>query len=313
MQDQQNTGLGTMLIVGSAVAYSLSGYFTRSITLDVWTILFWRGLFGGLFIAAYIAWRHRREGWQAVRAIGRAGLWVTLLSTIATICFIGALRLAPVADVMTIHAAIPFMTALIALVVSGEREDRATWGASLVALAGVVIIVDPGASSSHLLGYAAALAMALAYAAMMVIIRQNRQVSMLPAAALSAFLCAAIALPFARPLDVPLGDMPDLVLFGTAQFGLGLLLMTVVTRLISATRSALIGSMENPLAPLWVWLAFGERPSPATFIGGGLVMGAVLFDVLAKSRHRASPPHAAMSAAAAHATLPPSTSPLQNR
>lgn len=293
MRDEQNTGLGTMLIIGSAVAYSLSGYFTRLITLDVWTILFWRGLFGGLFIAAYIAWRHRREGWRALRAMGRPGLSVTLLSTIATICFIGALRLAPVADVMTIHAAIPFMTALLALLASGEREDWTTWGASLVALLGVVVIVDPGASSGHMMGYAAALAMALSYAAMMVIIRQNRHVSTLPAAALSAFLCAAVALPFARPLEVPLAAMPDLLLFGTMQFGLGLLLMTAGTRLISATRSALIGSMENPLAPLWVWLAFGERPLPATFIGGGLVMGAVLFDVAAKSKRRTHAPAAA--------------------
>lgn len=293
MGDEQNTGLGTMLIIGSAVAYSLSGYFTRLITLDVWTILFWRGLFGGMFIAAYIACRHRREGWRALRAMGRPGLWVTLLSTIATICFIGALRLAPVADVMTIHAAIPFMTALLALIASGEREDWTTWGASLVALLGVVVIVDPGASSGHLMGYASALAMALAYAAMMVIIRQNRHVSMLPAAALSAFLCAAVALPFTRPLEVPLAAMPDLLLFGTVQFGLGLLLMTAGTRLISATRSALIGSMENPLAPLWVWLAFGEHPLPATFIGGGLVMGAVLFDVLAKSKRRTHTPAAA--------------------
>lgn len=286
MRDEQNTWLGTVLIVGSAVAYSLSGYFTRLITFDVWTILFWRGLFGGLFIAAFLAWRHRHEGWAAIRAMGLPGLWVTMLSTLATICFINALRLAPVADVMTIHAAIPFMTAILALLATGEREDWTTWGASIVALIGVVIIVDPGASGGHRLGYVFATVMALAYAAMMVIIRQNRHVSMLPAAALSAFLCAAIALPFSRPLQVPLADMPDLVLFGTVQFGLGLLLMTIGTRLISATRSALIGSMENPLAPLWVWLAFGERPLPTTFIGGGLVMGAVVLDVLAKSRRQ---------------------------
>lgn len=121
---------------------------------------------------------------------------------------------------------------------------------------------------------------------MMVIIRKNRHASMLPAACLSAVLCAFVVLPFARPMQVTAPAMLDLALFGTAQFGLGLLLMTVGTRLISATRSALIGSMENPLAPLWVWLAFGELPAWATWIGGGLVMGAVIFDVLTKSKRR---------------------------
>lgn len=213
-----------------------------------------------------------------------AGFGVMLLSTIATI--INALRLAPVADVMTIHAALPFMTAILALVLTGEREDWTTWAASIVARVGVMIIVNPQASDGYLAGYAFATMMALSYAAMMVIIRKNRDVSMLPAVCLSAFLCAFVVLPFAQPMQVTAPVMLDLVLFGTVQFGFGLLLMTVGTRLISATRSALIGSLENPLAPLWVWLAFGEIPAWATWVGGSVVMGAVIFDVLTKSRRR---------------------------
>lgn len=286
MEDDRNKWLGTLLIVGSAVAYSLSGYFTRLITLDVWTLLFWRGIFGGLFIGAYVAWRYRNDLLVAIRAIGMAGFGVMLLSTIATICFINALRLAPVADVMTIHAALPFMTAILALVFTGEREDWTTWAASIAALVGVMIIVNPQASGGHLAGYAFATMMALSYAAMMVIIRKNRDVSMLPAVCLSAFLCAFVVLPFAQPMQVTAPVMLDLVLFGTVQFGFGLLLMTIGTRLISATRSALIGSLENPLAPLWVWLAFGELPAWATWVGGGLVMGAVIFDVLTKSKRQ---------------------------
>ncbi|UDF30779.1 UNVERIFIED_ORG: DMT family transporter [Roseateles sp. XES5] len=286
MQDDRNTWLGTLLIVGSAVAYSLSGYFTRLITLDVWAVLFWRGIFGGLFIGACVIWRYRQDLGGAIATIGWSGFWVMILSTVATICFINALRLAPVADVMTIHAAIPFMTAILALVVTGEREDWTTWGASFVALVGVMVIVNPQASSGYLAGYAFATIMALSYAAMMVIIRMNRHVSMLPAACLSAFLCAFAVLPFAEPTQVSASDMVDLALFGAAQFGLGLLLMTVGTRLITATRSALIGSMENPLAPLWVWLAFGETPAWATWVGGGLVMGAVVIDIATKSGRR---------------------------
>ncbi|PYE30801.1 EamA-like transporter family protein [Rhizobium sp. PP-F2F-G38] len=109
---------------------------------------------------------------------------------------------------------------------------------------------------------------------------------MLPAACLSAFLCALVVLPFAQPMQVTAPVMLDLLLFGTVQFGLGLLSMTVGTRLIYATRSALIGSMENPLAPVWVWLAFGELPAWATWVGGSLVLAAVIFDILAKSKRQ---------------------------
>lgn len=293
MRQDNGPWLGTLLIVASAVAYSLSGYFTRLIDQDVWTVLFWRGIFGGAFIGAYVVWSHRHDLTGSIRAIGTPGLWVMVFSTVATISFINALRLIPVADVMTIHAALPFMTAILALAFTGEREDWTTWAASIAALVGVAIIFDPQASAGHLAGYIFAIMMALSYAAMMVIIAKNRHVSMLPATCLSAFLCALVVLPFASPTHVTTASMVDLVLFGTVQFGLGLLLMTIGTRLITATRSALIGSMENPLAPLWVWLVFSEKPSLSTWIGGSIVMAAVVGDVLIKSMRKQSAPRAA--------------------
>ncbi|HTD48832.1 MAG TPA: EamA/RhaT family transporter, partial [bacterium] len=75
-----------------------------------------------------------------------------------------------------------------------------------------------------------------------------------------------------------------LALFGTTQFGLGLLLLTLGTRLISATESALISALEAPLAPAWVWVAFKEVPPLATFVGGAVVMAAVSAHILAGRR-----------------------------
>jgi hypothetical protein len=43
--------LGCLLIAASAIAYSTAGLFTHLIDLDIWTVLFWRGLFAGIFIA----------------------------------------------------------------------------------------------------------------------------------------------------------------------------------------------------------------------------------------------------------------------
>jgi hypothetical protein len=54
-----------------------------------------------------------------------------------------------------------------------------------------------------------------------------------------------------------------LALFGTSQFGMGLLLLALGTPLVSATRGALLGVLQTPLATLWVWLAFAEQPAIA--------------------------------------------------
>jgi len=65
--------LGIALNLASAVAYSTSGFYTRLIPLDPWTILFWRGIFAGLFIAGFVAWRYGRQTAIIARGIGFPG------------------------------------------------------------------------------------------------------------------------------------------------------------------------------------------------------------------------------------------------
>jgi hypothetical protein len=53
--------LGLVVVTASAFAFSTAGFFTRLITLDVWTVLFWRAVFGGLALGSYVIWQHRRK------------------------------------------------------------------------------------------------------------------------------------------------------------------------------------------------------------------------------------------------------------
>jgi drug/metabolite transporter (DMT)-like permease len=284
--DRAQHRLGIILTTASAIAYSTSGFFTRLIPLDAWTILFWRGIFAGLFIAGFIVWQHRRGTLAAVRAIGRPGLVVACLSTLATIMFINAFRRTSVADVMIITATAPFMTAALGWLWLRERESWTTLVASTVALIGAVVMVGGAVTEGHLFGDLLALGMTLCMATMMLVIRRHRSTPMLPAACLSAFLCSLIVWPVANLGAAGPRDIGDLALFGTTQFGLGLLLLTLGTRLVSATQSALMGALEAPLGPLWVWLAFREIPSLTTWIGGVIIMAAVSGHILMSMRPR---------------------------
>jgi drug/metabolite transporter (DMT)-like permease len=265
--------------------FSTAGYFSRLTTVDAWTTLFWRGLFGGLVILGYIVWRERGRVLRAFGAIGPTGWLVAACSTFGSICFINALRRTTVADVTLIYATAPFLTAAIGWLWRGEPESRTTLAASAVAIVGVALMFYAAISSNHLAGNVLALIMTVVVAGMMVLIRHHRATPMLPASCVSAFAVAAVMLPVARPLSPNATEFAQLALFGV-QFGLGLLLLTLGTRLISATRSALIGNLEIPLAPAWVWLAFNEVPPAGTVIGGSLVMLAVAADIwLARTRH----------------------------
>jgi len=199
---QRQIWIGTALLAASAVAYSSAGFYTRLIHVDAMTMLFWRGVFGGLFLAAMLAWREHGRVVDAVRGIGRDGLLIAVCSALATVCFLNAFRLSSVADVLVIDATIPFFTASIAWLVIGEREDRITLLATLAAVAGVAVMAGPAVSGGRFMGDLLALCMALLMATVLVLIRRNPKISMLPAVGLSAFLCALIVWPVAQPLSV---------------------------------------------------------------------------------------------------------------
>jgi drug/metabolite transporter (DMT)-like permease len=97
-------------------------------------------------------------------------------------------------------------------------------------------------------------------AIVMLIIRQHHETPMLPAACLSALLCPLLVWPFAAPIDVSMPDLLKLFLFGTTQFGLGLVFLTVGGQMVSATENALINTLETSLAVAWVWVCFSETP-----------------------------------------------------
>ena len=257
---------GAVLVAASAVAYSTAGYFTRIIDLDAWTILLWRGLYAGLVILAFIGWQQKRHTVSAFSAIGWAGIAVAFCSAFATIGYINALRLTSVAEALAISATAPFLTAGMAWIWTGDRTATSTLVASGVAFLGVVVTMNGATTQGHILGNLLALVVALCLSAMMVIIRQYRQISMLPATCLSAFLCSILVLPVALP---------------SSADGSTMILLTLGNRMISASRTALISCLDVPMGALWVWLAFNEMPPIAACIGGTLIMAAVVGDTLA--------------------------------
>jgi drug/metabolite transporter (DMT)-like permease len=154
----------------------------------------------------------------------------------------------------------------------------------MLALLGVTIMVGGAMADGRWFGDLLSFGMTVCMAIMMLIIRQHHETPMLPAACLSALLCPLLVWPFAAPFDVAMPDILKLFLFGTTQFGLGLVFLTVGGQMVSATENALINTLETPLAVAWVWLCFSEVPSIASFAGGLIVMVAVIGHMWRSSR-----------------------------
>ena len=280
---------GIVLVIAAAIAWSTAPFFTRLLHYDSWTILFWRGLFGGGSIALYLV---LTQGWRGARDLVtmKANGWlVAWLSAIGMVSFIPALQLTSVANVAIIIAVQPFAAAGIAWLWLREPAAARTMWASLVAFAGIVVIVSGAVGVGDIRGIALALLMVLSISAMTVVIRKHRETSMVAAASVSNFLGSLISIPFAQEISaVGQGDLVIFALFGLCQVGLGLTLFSIGSRFLPSGQAMLIATLETPLMPFWVWLAFSEIPSLRALAGGALVMGAVIFDIMADGRARSA-------------------------
>ncbi|MCW1991245.1 drug/metabolite transporter (DMT)-like permease [Bradyrhizobium diazoefficiens] len=288
-QPRSERGLGIALVIAAAIAWSTAPFFTRLLPFDPWTILFWRGVFAGSLISVFlVAMQGRAALWQLV-VPGRGGLLVASLSALGMISFIPALQMTNVMNVAVLIATQPFVAAALAWLWLGEAATWRTLIASLIAFAGVVITVGGVQAGADLGGLALSCLMVLAISSMTVVIRRHRQTSMVAAAALSNFMGSLVSLPFAHDIaHVGGNDLAILAMFGCLQVALGLTFYMLGSRLLPSGQASLIATLETPLMPFWIWVAFREVPAVHALIGGALVIGAVVADIAGDARKRRS-------------------------
>ncbi len=279
---QRNTAM--LLVVLAATAWSTAPYFVRVLHYDSWTILFWRGVFGTALIMLCLFAMQGRAMFADLRHLGTRGIAVAALSTLGMTVFVPALQYTSTANVAVINATGPFVTAALAWIFLKEASRRRTLIASAVALAGVAIIVGGAHGGANIRGIVLAALMTIAIAAMTVVVRHHRETPMAAASALSSLLGSVVSIPFAQQItSVTPHDLFLFVGFGF-QIAIGLTLFIVGSRLLPSGQAALIATLETPLMPFWIFLAFGEVPAPHQLIGGALVLGAVITDILGELR-----------------------------
>jgi drug/metabolite transporter (DMT)-like permease len=265
---------GQVYVAFAALAWSTAGLLQRELTVGVATQVAGRALFAALALFTFVMVSERRCPFRAFASMGRSELTVAVCTAIASGSFIVALNHTTVANVLFMQAVAPIAAAVIAWAAFREPVSRRTAIAMLVALAGVSLMV--GAPGAQGLGLALSAVMTIAFALLIVITRHRRDISMAPAICLSQVLVLVVVGPFVDPGSVGLHDLVLIAALGIGQMGLGLAFLTMGARLIPAAEVALITLLEVVLGPLWVWLAYLERPGTATLVGGAIVLAAVV-------------------------------------
>jgi drug/metabolite transporter (DMT)-like permease len=274
---------GLLFVTISAIAWSTAGFFTRLIPLDSFTMLAWRGIFGSLSLLVVIVAMNGRNTLAEFMRFGKAEWIYVALTVVGMIMFITSLGHTSVAHGAVIYATIPFLAAFLGWFFLREIPGRSAIASSIAAITGVLLMVGFG-SDGGLLGDLLAFGMTLCMALSIIVMRKNPTMSATPAACIGAMLSIFVCWPLGSPLNATGIQIFQMALFGMVNSAIGLAFFAWGSRKIPAVETALIGALDTPLAPLWVWLAFNERPSMNTVIGGSIVFAAVVGHIVASQR-----------------------------
>jgi len=212
----------------------------------------------------------------------RRALWLLLANTgfdlLNVLAFFGAMNRTTVAIAVLTHYAAPILIALAAPLIDGVTT-RGARPAAVVALAGLVIVLEPWHSpaAGALPGAALGFASAVCYAGNVFTVRRlAAQVGAARAICVHSLLAAAITLPFALP-DVGLvtGEALGYLVAGSILIGTGSgVLFVVGLGRIGAARAGVLAFAEPLVAVCVGALAWAQPLGPIAAAGGALVLAA---------------------------------------
>jgi drug/metabolite transporter (DMT)-like permease len=275
-----------LLMVAVTLMWSIAGIVTRHLdSARGFETTFWRSLFNALALTLMLGViQGPARLWRTLRGGSRA-LWISgLCWSVMYTAFMVALALTSVANVLVTMALAPLFTALGARIALGHRLALRTWGAVLVAGAGIAWMYGAelgGSDARHWIGTAVALCVPTAAAVNWTLLQHVQHKAgddapdMLAPVLLGALLSALLTLPLSLPFAATPHDLGLLALLGVVQLAIPCLLAVRVARALSAPEISLLALLEVVFGVLWVWLGSDEAPSAAVLGGGLLVLGAL--------------------------------------
>ena len=285
-------GKGVALVLGAGILWSTIGLAVRQIDeAGAASVMFWRsaGLLPVLW--AFLHWRSGGRVIAGLRSVGMPGFVGALGLVAAYAGAIYALQATTVANAVFLYSAAPFFAAFLGWVALGEKVAPATWAAMALAGVGIFTMIGGSVGGGRMDGNLAALISAFGFSVFSVSLRWGHVEDSLPTVLLGGFLSMIAAFGLAAAMGQSVAanghDIAIAMALGAVVLTGGMALYTLGSKALPTAELTLISSIENILAPIWVWLLLGETANSSTLLGGAMVLAAVMGNAVAGARRQA--------------------------
>lgn len=268
---------GYMLLLFGGFCLSWGGLIVRSFeTSNAWDILLLRSFFFFLGISTFLIVMYKKDFIQKIKKAGFPAMLGGFVMSFSFMAFVFAMMNTSVANVVFIISTQTMFLAILGFFYLKEKVSLIGLISIILAMSGITVMVGDSISSGTFLGNVIALIIPISFSILVMIVRKHSNLDLVPAIWYAAILSFIYALMMVESLDFSEKDLFLGFLLGVPQLSFGFICITIGSR---TTRSVTIGLLmltETIFAPLWVWLFINEIPPMSVFMGGSIIIFAIL-------------------------------------
>ena len=268
---------GYVLLLFGGFCLSWGGFIVRSFQeADVWQILFLRSFFFIIALILFLSLTYKKKVLRVIKDSGVPGILGGFVMSFSFVAFIVSMNNTTVANVVFIISTQTMFLAIFGFFYLKEKVSLIGSSSIFLAMSGIFIMVGDSISTGSLFGNLVALVIPINFAIYVMIIRKNSNLDMVPAMLYSGIFSLIYGAILSNSFEFTSHDLFMGFLLGVPQLALGFICITIGSRTTASATVGLLMLMETLCGPLWVWLFLNEIPPLSVFIGGAVIISAIV-------------------------------------
>ena len=268
---------GYMLLLFGGFCLSWGGFIVKSFEqASVWQILFLRSFFFLIALIFFLLFTYKKDTLKIIKNSGLPAVLGGFVMSFSFIAFVIAMSSTTVANVVFIISTQTMFLAVFGFFYLKEKVSLIGTISIFLAMSGIVIMVGDSLSTGSFFGNLVALAIPINFAILVMIIRKNSNLDMVPAIFYSGIFSCIYGFILSESFLFTSHDIFMGFLLGVPQLALGFICITIGSRTTASATIGLLMLSETVCGPIWVWLFLNEIPPLSVFIGGVIIIIAII-------------------------------------
>jgi|TARA_B100001059_G_scaffold95660_1_gene94839 drug/metabolite transporter (DMT)-like permease len=276
---------GYMLLLFGGFCLSWGGFIIRSFEeATVWQILLLRSVFFMIALMIFLIATYKKNTIKIIKDAGFPAALGGLVMSLSFIAFVVSMSITTVANVVFIISTQTMFLAIFGYFYLKEKVSLISFFSIVLAMGGITIMVGDSISTGSFFGNVVALAIPINFSILVMIIRKNKNLDMVPAIFYSGIFSIIYGLILSESFVFTIHDILMGFFLGVPQLAFGFICITIGSRTTPSATIGLLMLTETLFAPIWVWLFLNEIPPLSVLIGGCVIITAIILKSLDKNK-----------------------------